>query len=155
MTERSHRPGGALMIQDIQAQLPIRYPFLMIDRVLECSERTLVALKNVTADEWFFEGHFPGDPLMPGSLILEGMAQSAGLLAQTIAGRGGGSLGYLVGVDGARFKRKVIPGDQIIYRAELLRARGELFRLAVEARVADELVAEATLSLMLATLDDE
>jgi beta-hydroxyacyl-ACP dehydratase FabZ len=155
MTERSQGASGGLSIQGIQAQLPIRYPFLMVDRVLECSERIIVTLKNVTADEWFFEGHFPGDPLMPGSLILEGMAQSAGLLAQVIAGRGGGSLGYLVGVDGARFKRKVIPGDQIIYRAELLRARGELFRIAVEARVADELAAEATLSLMLATLTDD
>lgn len=149
MSSRARTPTGVLNIQEIQAHLPIHYPFLMVDRVLECSERAIVTIKNVTVDEWFFVGHFPGDPLMPGSLILEGMAQSAGLLAQAFTGRKG-SLGYLVGVDGARFKRKVVPGDQIVYRGEMLRARGELYRIAVEADVADELVAHATLSLMLA-----
>ncbi|HED04106.1 MAG TPA: beta-hydroxyacyl-ACP dehydratase [Candidatus Fraserbacteria bacterium] len=146
---------SSLGIRQIEARLPIRSPFLMVDRVLESSERQIVTLKNVTVNEWFFAGHFPGDPLMPGSLILEGMAQSAGLLAQGLAQPEQRALGYLVGVEAARFRRRVVPGDQLIYRAELLRRRGELFRVGVEARVAEELVAQATLSLMLSITDGE
>ncbi len=129
---------------EIRRILPHRYPFLLVDRVLEWGERRVRALKNVTNNEPFFVGHFPQRPLMPGVLILEGMAQTVGLLvSQEQPGRSG----YLVGVDRARFRRPVQPGDQIIYEAELERGREGFYRAHVWATVEGTLVAEAVLSV--------
>ena len=133
--------------------LPLRFPYLMVDRVLERTEDRAVALKNVSQNEWMFEGHFPGRPVMPGTLLIEGMAQTAGLLIGQLTGSDR-ALGYLVGADDARFRRQVGPGDQIVYEAKLLRARRALFRFEVEARVDDEPVAEATISLMAETPEE-
>ncbi len=133
--------------------LPLRFPFLMVDRVLERTEDRAVALKNVSQNEWMFEGHFPGRPVMPGTLLVEGMAQTAGLLIAGLTGSDR-ALGYLVGADHARFRRQVGPGDQIVYEAKLLRARRSLFRFEAEARVDDEAVAKATISLMAETPAD-
>jgi len=125
--------------------LPLRYPFLMIDRVLERGAERALALKNVSHDEWFFVGHFPDRPIMPGTLLIEGMAQTAGLLLR----RGSsGPRGFLVGIDRARFRRPVVPGDQVIYEARLIKARGGMYRVEVEAKVDGERVAEAVLALM-------
>jgi 3-hydroxyacyl-[acyl-carrier-protein] dehydratase len=135
-------------IDYIEEALPNRYPLLLIDRVLEEGEGWVRALKNVTIDEPFFPGHFPGEPIMPGSLILEGMAQAAGLILGG-GGRRKGRIGYLVGVDRARFRRPVRPGDQLIYEARLTRSRGGLHRAEVTATVAGERVAEATISIAL------
>jgi 3-hydroxyacyl-[acyl-carrier-protein] dehydratase len=125
--------------------LPIRYPFLMVDRLLERGPGRVVAVKNVSYDEWFFAGHFPDRPIMPGTLLMEGMAQTAGLLLAEGSKRAGG---LLVGIDQARFRRQVVPGDQVVYEAKLLRARRGLYRVEAEARVEGELVAEAIISLM-------
>lgn len=127
--------------------LPLRYPYLMVDRVLEREPARVVAVKNVSQNEWFFVGHFPGRPLMPGTLLIEGMAQTAGILMQQFSNHPQAQ-GLLVGVDGARFRRPVVPGDQVLYDAKLLKARGGLYRMEVAARVDGELVAEAVLSLM-------
>jgi 3-hydroxyacyl-[acyl-carrier-protein] dehydratase len=133
-------------IEGIRQLLPLRYPYLMLDRILEEGEGRVVALKNVTVNEPFFQGHFP-DPLpavMPGTLILEAMAQTAAFLLP----EGSGHVGYLVGVEQARFRRRVVPGDQLTLSASLLRSRGGLVQARVEASVAGEIVATATVSLL-------
>lgn len=137
---------------EIRQILPHRYPFLLVDRVLEWGERRVRALKNVTYNEPFFVGHFPERPIMPGVLILEGMAQTVGLL---VSQEQPGQSGYLVGVDRARFRRPVQPGDQIIYEAELERGREGFYRAQVWATVEGTLVAEALLSVAIATGDRE
>ncbi len=135
---------------EIRRILPHRYPFLLVDRVLEWGERRVRALKNVTHNEPFFAGHFPERPIMPGVLILEGMAQTVGLL---VSREQPGASGYLVGVDRARFRRPVQPGDQIVYEAELERGRAGFYRARVQASVNGAAVAEALLSV--AITDEE
>jgi len=133
-------------IEGIKRLLPLRYPYLMIDRILEEGDGRVVAIKNVTIDEPFFQGHFP-EPhpsVMPGTLILEAMAQAAAFLSPA-----GGDAGYLVGVEGARFRRRVIPGDRLRIEARLSRWRGGLLRAVVEASVDGETVASAEISLFI------
>ena len=133
-------------IHKIRSLLPHRYPFLLVDRVLECvpGER-LVAIKNVTINEPFFPGHFPMRPVMPGVLVLEALAQATGLLAMESQPdlREDGALYYLVGIDGARFKRPVEPGDQLFLKAEILKRKREIWVFATEATVDGKLVASA------------
>lgn len=134
-------------IRWITSVLPHRYPFLLIDRVLEIEPgKRIKAYKNVTANEDFFNGHFPGHPVMPGVMIIEGMAQAAGIL--TLHDREGreGKLMYFTGIDKARFRRPVVPGDQLVYEIEILRLRDTYCRLRGEARVDGELAAEATIA---------
>lgn len=131
-------------IEEVQKLLPIRFPFLMVDRIVEISGGSIKALKNVTINEPFFAGHFPNEPIMPGSLILEGMAQTVGLLLSALTEE---KMGYLVGVDEARFRKKVVPGDTLIYEAHLLKRRENLFKAQVTATVDGEKVAEAILLL--------
>jgi len=133
-------------IQQILQHLPHRYPFLMIDRVTEFKAgESLVGYKNVTYNEPFFVGHFQERPVMPGVLILEAMAQATGLLAFRTVERGAkrDSLYFLVGIDKARFKRPVEPGDQLILKANLLRARRGIWVFACESSVDGKVVATA------------
>jgi len=137
-----------LDIEAIRGRLPLRYPYLMIDRIVEESAERVVALKNVTIDEPFFQGHFP-EPLqavMPGTLILEAMVQAAAFLLRETGGRA--REGYLVGVEKARFRRKVVPGDQLRLEATRVRAKGGLVQADVSASVEGELAASATVSLL-------
>lgn len=131
--------------EDIRQVLPHRYPYLMIDRVLEQDKEHVIAVKNVTINEPFFQGHFPEpfQAIMPGTLILEAMAQTAAFL---LAGRS--ELGFLVRVDKARFRRKVIPGDQLILSASRLRQRDKLLQIEAEASVNNEIAATATISIL-------
>lgn len=131
--------------EDIRQVLPHRYPYLMIDRVLEQDKEHVIAVKNVTINEPFFQGHFPEpfQAIMPGTLILEAMAQTAAFL---LAGKS--ELGFLVKVDKARFRRKVIPGDQLILSASRLRQRDRLLQIEAEASVNNEIAATATISII-------
>ncbi|HYW93161.1 MAG TPA: 3-hydroxyacyl-ACP dehydratase FabZ [Gammaproteobacteria bacterium] len=135
-----------LDIHGIFRHLPHRYPFLLLDRVLECAPgESLVALKNVTVNEPFFSGHFPDRPVMPGVLILEAMAQATGVLAFQTAGLtpDADTVYFLVGIDRARFKRTVYPGDQMILESRLLRSARGIWKFSAEARVDGHRVAEA------------
>lgn len=135
-----------LSIEDIMSMLPHRYPFLLVDKVLECVPfESIVAVKNVTYNEPFFTGHFPKNPVMPGVLILESMAQATGVLAFHSAKTTSKSnaMYYLVGVDKARFKSPVGPGDQLILRANLKRQIRGIYRFEATAHVDDELVSSA------------
>jgi 3-hydroxyacyl-[acyl-carrier-protein] dehydratase len=136
----------AMDIVDILKYLPHRYPFLLIDRVLTYEPgQSLVGLKNVSFNEPYFPGHFPQQPIMPGVLILEAMTQAAGLLAFQTDQEASGfrSLYYLVGVDNARFKRPVGPGDQLILEVVLDRAKRGVGKFSAQAKVAGKLVASA------------
>jgi 3-hydroxyacyl-[acyl-carrier-protein] dehydratase len=135
-------------IVDILKHLPHRYPFLLVDRILECTPRKSIrGLKNVTVNEPFFQGHFPGYPLMPGVLVIEALAQVSGLLAFVSgdAKTGGNSLIYFAGIDNARFKKQVVPGDQLILEAEVVRVIRGVGKFRTRATVDGELACEAEL----------
>jgi UDP-3-O-[3-hydroxymyristoyl] N-acetylglucosamine deacetylase/3-hydroxyacyl-[acyl-carrier-protein] dehydratase len=124
--------------------LPHRYPFLLVDRVLEIEpEKRLVGIKNVTINESFFQGHFPGHPIMPGVLIIEGMAQAGGMLLMDHFDDPGSKVVYFVSLDGVKFRRPVVPGDQLRYELEMLQFRGRRCRMRGEAYVDGVLVCEA------------
>jgi len=136
-------------IHQILKQLPHRYPFLMVDRVLEIDKgKTIKALKNVTINEPFFEGHFPHRPVMPGVLMLEALAQAAALLAFDALDTSPNdqSVYYFAGIDAARFKRPVEPGDQLLLEVELLRMKAGIFKFKTRASVAGETAVEAELT---------
>lgn len=118
----------------------------MVDRILKLGHDQVKTLKNVTINEQVFTGHFPDKAVMPGVLILEGMAQTAGILVSQ-GGKSGKERGYLVGVDKARFRKIVTPGDSLIYQTEKIREKGGLYKVEVKATVEGELVAESTISL--------
>lgn len=133
-------------IQRIMQLLPHRYPFLLVDKVIECVPgKRLVGVKNVTFNEPFFTGHFPIKPVMPGVLIIEALAQATGLLAaeSTPTPRSANSIYYLVGVDKARFKRPVGPGDQVHLEANLLKVKRDLWVFDCQATVDGKVVASA------------
>ncbi len=133
-------------IQKIKEYLPHRYPFLLVDRVLEIEPgQRLLALKNVTYNEPFFTGHFPELPIMPGVLIIEALAQATGLLASETAPEvlGKGMTYYLVGLDKVRFKRPVVPGDRLMLEATYLRHKRNIWAFACKAEVDGEFVASA------------
>ncbi len=129
-------------------RLPHRYPLLLLDRVLELEHDVrIVALKNVTINEEFFQGHFPGLPVMPGVLILEAMAQAGGLMVLPEDGSAAGKNFFLVSIDHAKFRRTVVPGDQLLVTVTLAKARANFRRLAGRAEVGGQLAAEAELTL--------
>jgi beta-hydroxyacyl-ACP dehydratase FabZ len=134
-------------IQKIMEFLPHRYPFLLIDRVIELVPGDkIIALKNVTINEPFFQGHFPVQPVMPGVLIIEAMAQAGGLLAyESSTADNHGQLIYFMGMDKVRFRKPVVPGDQLIIESKILRMRTKVAKMAGTASVDNQLVAEAEL----------
>jgi len=131
-----------LDVEDIRAILPHRYPFLLVDKILELDPgKRAVGLKNVTINEGFFEGHFPGHAVMPGVLVLEAMAQVGGVLLLSMTGNEG-KLAYFGGMDKVRFRKTVRPGDALITEVELLKNRGGVGKVKVTGRVNNEIVAE-------------
>ena len=132
-------------IQGILKILPHRYPFLLVDRVLELEPNRILALKNVTFNEPFFPGHFPGVPVMPGVLIVEAMAQAGGVMMLSLAGPQEGKLIYFTGIDNCRFRRPVVPGDQLVLEVELVARRATVAKMHGRATVNGELVCEADL----------
>jgi 3-hydroxyacyl-[acyl-carrier-protein] dehydratase len=138
--------GGGFGLDEIMRRLPHRYPFLLIDRVIECvSGQHIVALKNVTANEQFFVGHFPGRPVMPGVLILEALAQAAGILCFVTAGvyPDENVKFYFAGMDTVRFRRPVVPGDQLLLKGTLERRIRTIWKFATTATVEGQEVCAA------------
>lgn len=142
--------GGKQDITEILSSLPHRYPFLLVDRVLECNvdEQTIVAIKNVTMNEPFFQGHFPGMPIMPGVLQLEVMAQVGGLLMNQVAGTDG-QIPFFMGIDKAKFRRPVTPGDQLRIEVKILKLRSRSVKLDARAIVDGKVVSQAELMCMM------
>jgi 3-hydroxyacyl-[acyl-carrier-protein] dehydratase len=136
---------STLDIKEIVRLLPHRYPFLLVDRILAGEkDKKMIGLKNVSMNEPFFQGHFPSDPIMPGVLILEGMAQVGGILAfYSIPEMVGEKLIYFAGIDKVRFRRPVVPGDQLIFEMTVIKHKGKIWKMAGTAKVDGEIVAEA------------
>ncbi len=140
--------GFSMNIREVLAQLPHRFPFLLVDCVIECVPgKRIEAIKNVTVNEPFFPGHFPGRPVMPGVMILEALAQAAGILAFKTAGvvPDENSRFYFVGIDRARFRRPVEPGDRLVLKATLERAIRGIWKFETVAEVDGQVVASATM----------
>jgi 3-hydroxyacyl-[acyl-carrier-protein] dehydratase len=132
-------------VVEIQKYLPHRYPFLLVDSILEVErEKRIVGIKNITINEWYFQGHFPGAPIMPGVLIIEALAQLGGFLLLLEIPDRDKKLLYFVAVDGARFRRPVVPGDQLRLEAKVLSWRGDFCKLEGKATVNGQLAAEGT-----------
>jgi len=136
---------GKLDILQIQELLPHRYPFLLVDKVIECEPTDhLLGVKNVSFNEPFFQGHFPNQPIMPGVLIMEALAQATALLtSQSSEGIGKGAVYYLAGIDNARFKRQVVPGDQLMLHVKYVKHKRHLWSFDCRAEVDGELAASA------------
>jgi 3-hydroxyacyl-[acyl-carrier-protein] dehydratase len=153
MTEPTAAPPQKpiLDVEGIQKLIPHRQPFLLVDRVVAFdSGKRLVAWKSVTMNEPFFAGHFPGKPVMPGVLILEALAQAAALLAMMSLGTGeAGKLTFLMGIDSARFRRPVVPGDRLELRVEVTKQKGAVWKQQGTALVDGQTVAEAEFMAML------
>ena len=131
-------------IQSIMEYLPHRYPFLLIDRVREIVPgEKIVVLKNVSMNEPFFQGHFPGNPIMPGVLIVEAMAQAGAVLCSSQLEEKHGNLFYFMGIDKVKFRKIVVPGDQMILKVKIIRQRSKTVKLAGTASVNQKIVAEA------------
>lgn len=143
--------GSVIDVGRIMDMIPHRYPFLMIDRVVDLvAGETAVGIKNVTFNEPFFLGHFPGKPVMPGVLIIEAMAQTAGILVvHTMGPEAEGSDVYFMSIDQARFRKPVTPGDTLHIHVEKLHARANVWKFKGEAKVNGTLVAEATYAAMI------
>ena len=137
-------------INEIKKIIPHRYPFLFVDRIIECDfDSRIVGIKNVTADDPFFQGHFPEFPVMPGVLIIEALAQTACILGLKILKLEGRGSVFFTGIDGAKFRKPVVPGDQLRLELTKIKQRKSLFRFEGKAFVDDKLVTESTIQAMM------
>ena len=142
-------------ISELFTLLPHRYPFLLIDRIVDIvSDDSATGIKNVTVNEPHFNGHFPGAPIMPGVLIVEAMAQTCGAIVARRHSRGKRKLVYFMTIDGAKFRKPVVPGDTLQLKVVKLKQRGSIFRFDCQAFVEESKVAEATISAMMVDPED-
>jgi 3-hydroxyacyl-[acyl-carrier-protein] dehydratase len=154
-TAQEHGPAGSTIdvvdVARIMHAIPHRYPFLMIDRVVDLvRDRSAIGIKNVSVNELYFQGHFPGHPVMPGVLIIESMAQTAAVLVvETLGPDAAGKVVYFMSIEGAKFRRPVAPGDQLRIHVTKERHRGNVWKFAGVARVDGVSVAEATYAAMI------
>ncbi len=150
MSDQTAQPDMAMDAIEVQAVLPHRYPFLLVDRVVKIdSGRRAVGLKNVTVNDPYFQGHFPGRPVFPGVLIVEALAQLGGVLAIRSSSVEGSPIVYLTGIDKAKFRKPVIPGDQIRLEVEVIKRRPPFWKMQGKAFVGSDLVCEAESTAML------
>lgn len=153
MSEDNNNPGdiGVFDIAKIMHAIPHRYPFLLVDRVVDLvKNESCTGIKNVTINENFFQGHFPTMPVMPGVLIIECMAQTAAVLVvETLGPDWAGKLVYFMTVDNAKFRKPVVPGDQMRVYVKKERQRGNIWKFSAEAKVDGKVVAEATYAAMI------
>ncbi|HNQ92688.1 MAG TPA: 3-hydroxyacyl-ACP dehydratase FabZ [Alphaproteobacteria bacterium] len=154
MSEEGKKPF-VMDVRGIMSKIPHRYPLLLVDRILEFDAgKSAVGLKNVTINEPYFQGHFPSAPVMPGVLIVESMAQTAGVLVvHTMGAEGEGKLVYFMTIDNAKFRRPVVPGDSLYIHVEVLKSRGPVWKFKGEAKVDGQLCAEAEFSAMIVEPD--
>jgi 3-hydroxyacyl-[acyl-carrier-protein] dehydratase len=146
---------GSADILEIMKLLPHRYPFLLVDRIIEIDgDNSAIGIKNVTANEPHFTGHFPDSPIMPGVLLVEGMAQTAGAICTRRAG-GGGNLVYFMTIDNARFRKPVVPGDRVEFHVFKQKQRGNIWKFHCDAKVDGALVAEADIGAMIMRKDEK
>lgn len=136
--------GKVLDINVIQRALPHRYPFLLVDRILEATEKRIVGIKNVTINESFFQGHFPGHPIMPGVLIIEAMAQVAGVGGLSLKDNAG-KIAYFLSINNAKFRKPVVPGDRLVIEVDMVKAKLSVLQVRAVAKVDNEVVTEADL----------
>jgi len=142
--------GKVVDINAIQKILPHRYPFLLVDRIIESTDKKVIGIKNVTINEPFFQGHFPGHPIMPGVLILEAMAQVGGVGALNLP-ENKGKLAYFLSIKEAKFRKPVMPGDQLVIEVEILKAKLSVMKVMATARVDGEVVTEAEMMFAFVT----
>ncbi|MGN6776131.1 3-hydroxyacyl-ACP dehydratase FabZ [Rhizobium sp.] len=155
MTEEAKASLSSADVLEIMKLLPHRYPFLMVDKIIEIdSDNSAIGIKNVTANEPQFTGHFPGSPIMPGVLLIEGMAQTAGAICASKDGIGG-NLVYFMTIDNARFRRPVVPGDRVEFHVVKQKQRGTIWKFHCDAKVDGSLVAEADIGAMIVRKDQE
>jgi 3-hydroxyacyl-[acyl-carrier-protein] dehydratase len=155
MTEEAKTSLSTADVIEIMKLLPHRYPMLMVDKIIEIdSDNSAIGIKNVTANEPQFTGHFPGSPIMPGVLLIEGMAQTAGAICARKDGIGG-NLVYFMTIDNARFRKPVVPGDRVEFHVAKLKQRGTIWKFHCDAKVDGLLVAEADIGAMIVRKDQE
>jgi 3-hydroxyacyl-[acyl-carrier-protein] dehydratase len=146
MTKQAFDVQLPIDVKGIMEILPHRYPFLLVDRIIELEKgKSITGIKNVSMNEPFFQGHFPGEPVMPGVLILEAMAQVGSILACLSDQEMMGRLAFFAGVDKARFRRVVRPGDQLVLRLVMIKQKGKVIKMAGQAYVDEQLATEAEL----------
>lgn len=153
MTEEAKASLSSADIIEIMKLLPHRYPFLMVDKIIEINgDDSAIGIKNVTANEPQFTGHFPESPIMPGVLLIEGMAQTAGAICARKDGSNG-NLVYFMTIDNARFRKPVIPGDRVEFHVKKLKQRGNIWKFHCDAKVDGNLAAEADIGAMILRKD--
>lgn len=153
MSDEARSELGIADIRALMELLPHRYPFLLVDKIIEIDgDNSAIGIKNVTANEPQFMGHFPGEPIMPGVLLIEGMAQTAGAICARTQG-GGAKLVYFMTIDNARFRKPVRPGDRVEYHVTKQKQRGNIWKFHCDAKVDGQLVAEADVGAMLHSKD--
>jgi len=149
MSQETSGKKAVYEIEDIMRVLPHRYPMLLVDRILEIEEnKRVVGIKNVTINEPFFQGHFPGHPIMPGVLIVEAMAQVGGMLLLGNLEEPDTKVVYFMSIDNIKFRKPVRPGDQIVFEVEMIQVRGKIAKTRGVAKVNGEVVAEAEMAAM-------
>ena len=154
MTEETKAVMGVADLREILKLLPHRYPFLMVDKIIEIDgDNSAIGIKNVTVNEPQFTGHFPDHPIMPGVLLVEGMAQTAGAICARKSGSGS-DLVYFMTIDNARFRKPVIPGDRVEFHVVKQKQRGNIWKFHCDAKVDGHLVAEADIGAMIVKKED-
>lgn len=154
MSTESREALGVAELKEILTLLPHRYPFLLVDKIVEIdSDNSAIGIKNVTVNEPQFTGHFPDQPIMPGVLLIEGMAQTAGAICARKT-RSGTNLVYFMTIDNARFRKPVVPGDRVEFHVVKQKQRGNIWKFHCDAKVDGQLVAEADIGAMIVNKED-